>query len=549
MGMPNGDPQGGYGYPPHPKGMNGMPYGAAHHPNTPSQGYANGYGAGWQGGGMPPQPPQPPKKKQSGGKGVVVLVVLAILLLAVGGVVLGQRIHEDNQVKAYVEPYNTRFCENVYVDGIHLGGMTWEEGRAAVYEKASSRNESWYVNLTYMNQVVYQFTATDINLTVDVDDALLAAWALGHDTAMDHHQRKAAMEALLTTPYYGYSAQPAGDTSRVDLILDQLANEVYSAPTDARLLTFDPSLSDPFQFQEEVPGRRLDTTGLKTSLYQMVSSMESGDVEIVPQTIEPTITVADLRKGLSLRASVYTPISKDSTESRTNNIRRCFQLVSGYILQPGQKFSFNSVVGKRTLKNGFYEAIEYAYGEETMGVGGGVCQASTTLYQAAVNAGLEIVHREPHSDSVSYAAYGEDATVYWEGNRKIDLVFRNNTDGPLYLVAAVESDPKNRKRFIAKVSIYGQEMEEGVRYELTSQTVEVLQPPVEPVYVKDKNQTYVTYTDQKHRVRKAKEGYVVESYRLKYEGDTVVERTLLYTDRYEAKAEKYYVGVKERESK
>ena len=210
--------------------------------------------------------------------------------------------------------------------------------------------------------------------------------------------------------------------------------------------------------------------------------------------------------------------------------------------------SFNSVVGKRTTDNGFFEAIEYAYGDEVIGVGGGVCQASTTLYQAAVVGGLEIVTREPHSDSVSYAAYGEDATVYWEGGRKIDLVIKNNTDQPLYFVAAVQSDPSNRKRFVARVTIYGKSLG-NVRYELTSQTIEVLKPPVEPEYVKDKKGTYVTYTDQEHRVRKAKDGYVVESYRVKYVNEQVTERTLLYTDRYEPKAERIYVGVKKRETK
>ena len=92
----------------------------------------------------------------------------------------------------------------------------------------------------------------------------------------------------------------------------------------------------------------------------MVSTMESGEVEIVPMTIAPTVTVADLKRNLMERATVSTPISSKSTENRTNNIRRCFQLISGTILKPGEKFSFNGVVGERSIKNGFYEAVEYA---------------------------------------------------------------------------------------------------------------------------------------------------------------------------------------------
>ena len=196
--------------------------------------------------------------------------------------------------------------------------------------------------------------------------------------------------------------------------------------------------------------------------------------------------------------------------------------------------------------NGFFPAIEYAYGEHVMGIGGGVCQASTTVYQAAVCAGLTILNRKPHSDSVNYTEYGKDATVYWNGRRKIDLVFRNSTEEPVYIVAAVQADPSNRKRLIAKVSMYGADMGD-TRYELESVVTEELEPPEEPEYIKDKNATYVTYTDQKESVSKAKKGYVVESYRVEYVGNVVTDRVKLYTDTYEPKAEKIYVGVTRRD--
>ena len=79
---------------------------------------------------------------------------------------------------------------------------------------------------------------------------------------------------------------------------------------------------------------------------------------------------------------------------------------------------------------------------------------------------------------------------------------------------------------------------------MTQETV--IEAPTEPEYVKDKNAEYVTYTDQQKSVSKAKPGYVVESYRVKYEGNTEVERAMLYSDTYEPKAEKIYVGVTRR---
>ncbi len=482
-----------------------------------------------------------PPRRHGPRRWLAMLVAVALLAgLGYGGYVYLQYSAVANAVQAY----DNVFCQGVYVDGIHLGGMTAEEAISAVQTQAQARNSAWKVRLYFSGQLVTEITADQLGMTTDITEAMNAAWSQGHTG--DIYQRKEAMEALEETPFEAYTATPSGDTSIIDSILQDIEYNVYRAPQDAQLLTFDPSLSYPFTFQQEVKGRYLDTEPLKEQLYRMVSTMESGDVEIVPQAIEPSVTVEDLKVNLTLRATAQTPIDYKSTENRNNNIRRAFQQISGTILKPGEKFSFNNIVGERTVKNGFYEAVEYAYGESRMGIGGGVCQASTTVYQAAVTAGMEIVEREPHSDAVGYASYGEDATVYWSGGRKIDLVFKNNTDHDIYITAAVESDASNSKRLVATVSIYGQDLG-NIRYELESETVEVIPAPTEAKYIEDKDQTYVTYTDEEQQVSKAREGYVVESYRLTYENNVLISRELLYTDTYKAKQAQIYVGVTPRE--
>ena len=474
----------------------------------------------------------------------IIPIVLMVIVAVYAGVRISRNVSERRALEAYVSYYDNVFCNGVYVDGISLGGMTQEEAINAVSQQAQQRNDSWYVNLTYEGEIVTTINASMLNMTTDVYEVLREAWAQGHSGATVD-DRKAEMDALQVTPWYGYTAMPSGDTSVVDTVLETISNNLYKAPVSAALISFNPENSYPFTFQEEEAGRVLDVEPLKQTIYQMVSTMQSGDIQLEPSTIEPTTTVEDLKANLTLRSDAYTSISTSSTTERTNNIRRCFQSISGYILEPGSKFSFNNVVGQRTTANGFYEAIEYAYGEHVMGVGGGSCQASTTLYQAAVCAGLEIVTREPHSDGVNYCDYGLDATVYWNSNHKIDLVFRNNTEHPIYIVAAVQSDPNNRKRFIARVMMYGEDLGD-VSYGMVAETTEVLDPPSEPTYVKDKNATYVTYTDQEYVYSKAQKGYVVDSYRVTYVNGVETERVHLYTDTYKAKAETIYVGVTKR---
>ena len=311
------------------------------------------------------------------------------------------------------------------------------------------------------------------------------------------------------------------------------------------MTAFDTTQDYPFIFKDEVYGKSLDIQPVIQEIYRKVAIMESGTIELQPQTIEPAVKKADLIKHYMLRSSVYTPIDKHSTDERNDNIRRAFEKINGYVLKAGDKFSFNSVVGERTEANGFKPAIEYAYGEHVMGIGGGVCQASTTLYQAAVCAGLTILNRVPHSDSVSYTEYGKDATVYWGSRKKIDFSFRNSTNEPVYIVAAVEQDPTNRKRLIAKVSIYGADMGD-VRYEIEAKEISTIDPPTEPKYIKDTEGTYVKYTDQQKSVSKAREGHIVQSWRLEYTGNVLTEQKELYTDTYEAIPEKIYVGVQTR---
>lgn len=509
------------------------------------QGYERGYHPQQQVYATQPVKQEGESPRKPGFNWRLAVIALVVIALAAGGAVIAYNNHQEQQLQEYVASFDNVFCQNVYVDGIHLGGMTQEEAVAAVSAKAQQRNNAWSVKLTYQGQLVTELNASQLGMTVDVYEQLRQAWAQGHTG--DAHQRLAAMEQLAQEPYQAYSALPSGDTSVVDSVLSQLKNKVYRAPQDAVLLAFDPQMtSNPFTFQTEVVGRSLDTEPIKEQIYKMVSTLESGSIEIQPTAIQPQVTVADLQKYVTLRASASTTISYKSEEGRTNNIRRAFQLISGTILQPGQTFSFNKIVGERSTDNGFYEADEYAYNKIVRGVGGGVCQASSTVYQAAVAAGMEITKREQHSLPVNYTDLGLDATVLWSSNRKIDFAFKNTSESPVYIAASVQTDPNNRRQWIAKVSIYGMDMG-NVSYKLEAATTEVLQPPEEEKIVKDKKQEYVTYVDEEKLVQKAEEGYVVDSWRVKYVDGAEVERTHMYTDRYEPKQRTIYVGVKNRE--
>jgi len=494
--------------------------------------------ANFGGGGYPPEKP---KKKRGFRWQLFKLLLVLVLVAAIGaGIYIG---------KAYldVSPYTSVFLDGVSVDGIDLGGMTWEEGNAAVRNQIIQELGSWYVRLKNSSGAYRDITAEMLNITRDPAEALEAAWAVGHETSATDRKtifelQQEIQEARAST-YSFSSVSYDADTSQIDEILETLENAAYIEAQNAYLISFDPeSSTEPFIFQSEVIGRRLDVDKLEEEILSMIGSFESGEILVQAETIMPDITVADLQQYYTLRARAVTPIDSSSTDARNDNIRVAFEKINGQSINDGAKFSFNSYVGRRTLENGFYRALEYNYGVLVMGIGGGVCQASTTVYIAAMLAGMELVDHTAHAMKVSYTELGMDATVSDTRGAERDMSFRNNSGGQIFIAAHVIEDPANKKRLLCEVRIYGMDLGD-ITYELSTETVEVLQPPVEPVYVEDTDGTYVTYVDETEVISEATVGYVVDTYRDTYLNGTLTAHDKLTRSTYPAYAQKIRIGI------
>ena len=482
---------------------------------------------------MPAAPasyPAKPKRSRRLLIGIMIFLLAAALGTAAYFAVTSSQ--QAKMIRDTVAAYEGLFCQGVYVDGIHLGGMTPEEGMNAVESQIRERNNAWKVRLMYEGEQLLEINADMLGYNdVDTNSALMEAWQHGHTG--EEKQKYDEILRLKEEPCFVYTAKPEGNTGVIDERLAEIKAQIDKPAQDAKLLGTDWSLIYPFTFQEEEYGRTLDIEPLKTQLYQMAAAMQSGTVNLEPETVVPPVTLAELMKNYSLRADVTTEIDRHSEENRNNNIRHAFEFINGYVLEPGETFSFNSVVGERTAARGFFEADEYVYGEHQRGTGGGVCQAATTIYQAAVTAGLKILKREKHSDSVSYAGYGEDATVYWSeyrGGKKIDMSFSNNTDQPIYILAFVEDIPKAGKKenkLRTRAIIYGEDLGDVV-YRLEATEVDTLPViPSEP-------------TNDKSKVRDGKIGHIVDSYQVQYTNGIETNRIQLAHDIYEPIPSRYY---------
>ena len=132
-------------------------------------------------------------------------------------------------------------------------------------------------------------------------------------------------------------------------------------------------------------------------------------------------------------------------KNRSYNIKLAASLIDGIILNEGEIFSFNKTVGKRTTKRGFKKAGIFIKGKKVIGIGGGICQVSSTLHAAAYNLGLKILKRSEHSRPVGYISRDLEATVSWG---TLDLVFQNNTEQTLKVKATIKNENEIIVRFL-----------------------------------------------------------------------------------------------------
>jgi len=158
-----------------------------------------------------------------------------------------------------------------------------------------------------------------------------------------------------------------------------------------------------------------------------------GPVRLAAAATAPRIKAQDLRPVTSVIARFSTPLGSSSA-NRRHNIRLATASISGFVLMPGDVFSYDAVVGQRTAKEGYRLAPVIQGGRLVPGAGGGACQVSSTLYNAALLSGMEIVQRSHHSQPVSYLPPGRDAAVWWG---VFELKFRNPTDSPMVLQGSV----------------------------------------------------------------------------------------------------------------
>ncbi|MBR6891524.1 MAG: VanW family protein, partial [Clostridia bacterium] len=278
-------------------------------------------------------------------------------------------------------------------------------------------------------------------------------------------------------------------------------------------------------------GVELDRERTQDNLAALIETGE-GPTALPVEPLLPAVTSDNME--MKVMAKFSTDVTFRGSDSRSN-VATALSFFNGYVVYPGDTCDFNAVVGPRTIGRGFKEAPEYAGNEKVKGVGGGVCQASTTLYDALIMADMTILQRSSHNMTVSYVEPSQDAAVEYMAGGK-NLVFRNDTEHAIYIYTNVDREN-------ATVTIYGTRPK--YHYELISVIVE--QHKSERVrYEYDYSGKYVYYVTDPPKLKTEGHGSCQsEGWVVAYDWDTKqeVSREQISYDAYVAGMNVYWKGV------
>ena len=438
-----------------------------------------------------PAPKAPAKKKASPKIGLLLGIISGALVLAL---VIGVLIY------GVVLKNGDTIYPNVYVAGINVGGMTRQRAIAAVDEAIAASYASATLKVQLPDRTI-SFSPEQTNVALDADEAIEEALAYGR--AGNPFSAVTNYFSCRTTEHYiDLQTILNLDTQYIRDLIEEVAAEVESDPIPSEVhydeekgrimvtvgypdrdlnadglyeVVYNAFMNSDFTplswDYDEIPCELVDLepyyeeycTEVQDAVYdeethtivdeipgfgfnleaanqKLATAAPGSEVVIQLEELEPETTRQELEDtmfGESLFA-FSSPYVVNS--NRTNNLTLACEAINGTILNPGEVFSFNNVVGERTAAKGYLPATVYSGGQSLEELGGGVCQVASTIYYCTLHLNMEQIERQPHQFAVTYVDFGMDATVYWG---HIDYQFRNTLSNPVMILANTENGHVN----------------------------------------------------------------------------------------------------------
>lgn len=431
---------------------------------------------------------------------IVLGIILAILFIFIGS--LAFIINGD------------KICKNTYVNEINIGELTKDEAS----EKLKNIYNVEDIEFKY-NDKKFIILPKEIDFSYDIDKTVEQAYSFNRKGSFIVNAKK-TIDSL------------RGDKNTFKLSIsyneDKLKSYIESLSKNINISMKNASISienSNIKIQNEEEGQTLE---LDKSLNNAITELEKGNISInlVVEEIQPDVKAESL-EHIDTILGTYSTKFDSSVAGRSHNVALAAKSTSDVLLMPGERFSYNEYTGARTISNGYKNAPVIVQGVVQEGVGGGVCQVSSTLYNAVLYAGLEIESIKNHSIPSSYVPKGRDATVSYDS---IDFIFKNNLKYPVYIKNSVYGNTLT-------CTIYGSK-EEKQKIEILTNTDSVSEAPIKKV-----DDPTLPKGEEK-QLESGRNGYTVSTYRIyKDNNGNELKKEKVYVSYYPKKQGVVAVGT------
>ncbi len=436
--------------------------------------------------------------------------------------------------EAYAELMTDKFFAGTVIDGIDVGGMTVDEAFNAVSVTLPAEPVDVDVKLNLegkklpldFSDAVFEYNTREV-----VEEAFSKFRPLNDTDLVQLTECYNNVQQLKNNPQTyetAYTVEIGGVSEKVHSVLDPYVAE-YATVKDAAIESFDPETKT-FVISPEQSGYILDVDGAAEAVKELFDSKKYSGLVRVPTVVkEPEVTTEMINNEFGLIGECHTKTSNNY--NRNTNISKACEYINGTILEPGQEFSFNGTVGQRTYERGFREATVILGGQYEQGLGGGICQVSTTLYNAVLKANLKVTSRSPHAWPSDYVSVGLDATVDWPS---LDFKFQNDSEFQVIIVIWWDSSDSN-----VHAEIYGKKFPDGQYIKLESEIVSTSGYGKEE-FVEDRT----LEVGKTKTVRQAHQGQTARVYKVWYnDKDEEIKREVYGNTTYGAYGKRTAVGT------
>ena len=331
--------------------------------------------------------------------------------------------------------------DHVFIERVDVSGMTADKAKEALARQVEAYAAETISLVAETSKA--EVTLGELGFAMkDVEELIDKAIAIGKKgTVWDRYQVKQDLKDEPKRLEVTYTIDAQTTKATVASKIPHLENQAKDATITRK--------NDAFVITDGQIGKKIDLEPsvelIETYLNEKWQAGEKGTVELAVTVDEPDVTREQLEQIQSKLGTYSTTFARGT--NRGKNVENATGRINGIVLLPGEEMSASEAMGPTTAENGYYEAGSYLNGETVQSFGGGVCQVSSTLYNAVILAELEVTERWAHSMTVGYVEASMDAAIA-EGYK--DLKFKNNTDAPIY----IEGITKGSK---LTFSIYGKE--------------------------------------------------------------------------------------------